>query len=85
MPDDEPIQTHAYPHKCLACGLHFLALSWSPTWRLDHAAYCPECGHQPAFSFPPEVWPRPIGSYVHDSIPADVLAAWADQDRGPSR
>ena len=43
--------TYRYPHKCMACGLHFNVYSWSDRWPSEHNAYCPECGSRNTLQF----------------------------------
>lgn len=39
---------YRYPHKCMACSLHYVVYSWNENWN-DRHAYCPECGKKGGF------------------------------------
>jgi hypothetical protein len=58
--------TYFYPVKCMACGLHWGAYSWSDTWIKDHNQFCPECGSQDRLMF---WYPRKVGKEIFEIVP----------------
>jgi len=54
--------TYVIKVKCMRCGLHFAAYSWSEEWS---PRYCPECGEKTRFM----IWQEQLEDQIFEHIP----------------
>jgi len=64
--------TNCVKVKCMKCGLHFAAYSWSEEWR---PGFCPECGTDKGFLVWREELAGEIFQYIPGSAPVVELGA----------